>query len=215
MIWLAIAAIAFVGSHFLLSHPLRAPLVRSLGERPFQGLYSLVALITLAALIWVYRGLGREIPLWTPGDVIWLVASLLMWLASILFVGSFIRNPALPGAPGPSGAPRSVFTITRHPMNWSFAVWAIVHAAVVATPKAFILDGAILILAVVGSALQDRKKAGQMGEAWNEWTAHTAFVPFARGPGYPGAIALVGGTIFFFGATWLHPLPAGFWRWIG
>jgi hypothetical protein len=54
-----------------------------------------------------------------------------------------------------------------------------------------------------------------MGDLWNEWTAHTAFFPFALGAGSPGAVALVGGTIFFFAATWLHPMPAGFWRWIG
>lgn len=215
MIWLAVAAVAFVGTHFLLSHPLREPMVRSLGEWPFRGAYSLVALITFAAMVWVYRGLGRQMPLWTPGDVGWLVASLLMWLASILFVGSFIRNPALPGSAAPSGASHGIFRITRHPMNWSFAIWAIVHAAVVATPKAFILDGAILFLALVGSALQDRKKAAQMGDLWNEWTAHTAFFPFALGAGSPGAVALVGGTIFLFAATWLHPMPAGFWRWIG
>jgi uncharacterized membrane protein len=215
MIWLAVAAIAFVGSHFLLSHPLRQPLVRAVGDGPFRGIYALVALVTFGAMIWIYHRLGRQVPLWTPGDAVWLIASLLMWLASILFIGSFMRNPAFPGAPGPSGAPRAIFTITRHPMNWSFAIWAIVHAAVVTTPKAFVLDGAILFLAVVGSMLQDRKKAGQMGPAWNEWTAHTAFIPFARGARYPGGIALIGGTIFFFAVTWLHPIPAGFWRWIG
>jgi hypothetical protein len=36
-----------------------------------------------------------------------------------------------------------------------------------------------------------------------------------RGPANPGAIALIGGTILFFAATYLHPIPAGFWRWIG
>ena len=30
-----------------------------------------------------------------------------------------------------------------------------------------------------------------------------------------GLVALVGGTLLFFLATWLHPVPAGFWRWIG
>jgi hypothetical protein len=36
-----------------------------------------------------------------------------------------------------------------------------------------------------------------------------------RGLAYPGTVALVGGTVLFFLATWLHPVPAGFWRWIG
>ena len=42
-----VAAITFVGTHFLMSHPLRAPLVRAVGEKGFLGLYSLVAFATL------------------------------------------------------------------------------------------------------------------------------------------------------------------------
>ena len=131
---LLLSAIAFVGTHFLLSHPLREPLVGVVGEGPFSGIYSLVALVTFGLMVWFYSRIGREPPLWVPGDAIWLVASLLMWLASILLIGSFIRNPAFPGAPGPKGGPTGVFVITRHPMMWSFALWAVVHMAVVAMP---------------------------------------------------------------------------------
>jgi uncharacterized membrane protein len=220
MACLALASAAFVGSHFLLSHPLREPLVRRLGAGPFQGLYSLVALLTFIAMIWAYGALGSQMPLWTAGDALWLAASLLMWLGSILFVGSFIRNPALPGARLERGArPSGVFGITRHPMMWGFASWAIVHMLVVATPKALLFDGAILLLALGGSVGQDRKKAKLMGERFHEWSAQTAFVPFTRGVANPGAVALIGGTLLFFAATWAHgaigAMPAGFWRWIG
>ncbi len=211
---LILSAIAFVGTHFLLSHPLRGPLVRAVGEGPFRGIYSLVALITFGLTIYFYRAIGREAPLWVVGDAVWLLSGLLVWLASILLVGSFIRNPALPGAPGPKEGPEGVFAITRHPMMWSFALWAVVHAAVVAVPKALVLDAAILLLALGGAALQDVKKQKLMGGAWLKWTGRTAFVPFTRGIANPGAIALVGGTLLFFVATWLHPVPAGFWRWI-
>lgn len=211
---LALAAAAFVGSHLLLSHPLRAPLVRALGEGPFQGIYSLVALVTFGLMLWAYHAIGREPPLWIAGDALWLATSLLMWAGSILFVGSFVRNPAFPGARGPIGAPTEVFAITRHPMMWGFALWAIVHMIVVATPKSLVLGGAILVLALGGSVLQDRKKAARLGERWHEWTARTAFVPLTRGLANPGMIALLGGTLLFFIATWLHPMGAGFWRWI-
>ena len=148
---LALAAAAFVGSHFLLSYPLRQPLVRKLGAGPFQGLYSLVALLTFGIMIWVYSRIGDQTPLWIAGDALWLAASLLMWVGSILFVGSFVRNPALPGARLERGArPQGVFAITRHPMMWGFAGWAIVHLLVIATPKALIFDGAILLLALGG-----------------------------------------------------------------
>jgi uncharacterized membrane protein len=213
---LTLSAIAFVGTHFLLSHPLRRPLVRAVGVGPFQAIYSLVALLTFGAMIYFYRVIGREPPLWVAGDALWIVASLLMWVGSILFVGSFVRNPALPGVRVPYGiAPVGVFRLTRHPMMWGFASWAIVHLIVVGTPKSLVFDGALLVLALGGAAAQDSKKKGLMGERWHEWTAQTAFIPFTRGVANPGITALVGGTLLFFAATWLHPVPAGFWRWIG
>lgn len=213
---LLFSAIAFVGTHFLLSHPLRQMLVDAIGEKPFQGLYSLVALITFGLMIYFYRVIGREPPsLWQSGQAIWIAGTIFMWLASILFVGSFLGNPALVGAPGPSGGPKGVLAITRHPMMWSFAIWAAVHLMILGMPKAMVFDGAIIILALAGAAAQDRKKAALMGEDWHDWAARTSFAPFARGRLYPGSVALIGGTLLFLVATWLHPVPAGIWRWIG
>ena len=209
------SAILFVGLHFLLSHPLRAPLMRAVGEGAFRGIYSLVALLTFGGMVYYYGKIGREpriIP--EPGDAVWAIASLLMWLASILLVGSFFKNPALVGSPGPKGGPVGALKITRHPMMWSFALWAAVHFVVVGTGKALIFDGAILLLALAGAAGQDSKKARQMGEDWHDWTAQTAFVPFTKGVGNPGGVALIGGTLLFFAATWVHPYHVGFWRWI-
>jgi uncharacterized membrane protein len=214
MACLVLASAAFVGTHFLLSHPLRRPLVERVGEGPFRGIYSLVAPVTFGAMIWTYHRIGRQPPLWSVGEGGWVVATILMWIGSILFAGSFVGNPALPGAPGPKGAPRGVLAITRHPMMWGFALWAIVHMIVVGTPKALVLDGTILFLALAGSAMQDRKKQALMGETWHEWSAQTGFWPFTRGLSNPGAFALIGGTVLFLGATWLHPIPAGVWRWL-
>ena len=214
MLTLALACLAFVGTHFLLSHPLRTGLVARLGERRFQTLYSLVALITLGAMIWAYGKMGRQPPLWTLGEAGWVAATVLMWFASILLVGSFVGNPALRGARRVS-APRGALAITRHPMMWSFAIWAVVHLGLVATPKAMLLDGVILLLALGGSVGQDHKKRKLMGSRWHDWAAQTAFVPFARGLKSPGTFAFIGGTLLFVVATWLHPIPVGIWRWIG
>ena len=212
---LFLSSIAFVGTHFLMSHPLRAPMVRAIGEAAFRGLYSFVSLIFFGAMIYFYRVIGREPPLWDAGEAGWIAGAILMWLGSILFVGSFIGNPALPGARGSRGAPQGVFSLTRHPMMWGFALWAIVHLMVIGMPKALVFDVAIIVLALAGAVLQDRKKANLMGETWHEWTAQTAFIPFTRGVAYPGSVAALGGTLLFLVATWLHPMPVGIWRWIG
>ena len=213
---LFLSCLAFVGLHFLLSHPLRAPLVRRLGEKGFQGLYSVLALITFGLMIYFYRVIGREVQVWNFGEWVWPIGAALMWLGSILFVGSFLGNPALPGARLERGrAPQGVFAITRHPMMWSFAIWAAVHFAVQGTGKALVFDLTIIFLAIVGSIGQDAKKAKLMGERFHEWVAQTAFIPFTKGVAWPGMTAFVGGTLLFLVATWLHPMPVGIWRWIG
>jgi uncharacterized membrane protein len=208
---LALASAAFLGTHFLLSHPLRAPLVSRMGEGPFRGLYSLLAIVTFGLMIWAYGRIGDQQLLWIAGDTSLLIATVLMWLGAILFVGSFFGNPALPGARRPNGPPSGALAITRHPMMWGFALWAIVHIIVVATPKALIFDGSILFLALVGAVMQDRKKRALMGQDWHDWSAQTAFLPFTRGFAYPGTFSLIGGTLLFLLATWLHPIPVGPW----
>src|SRR3546814_17359193 len=73
-----------------------------------------------------------------------------------------------------------LFAITRHPMMWGLALWALAHALVMPTPAPIILSATIAVLALVGSAGQDAKKARLMGDAWRPWAARTSFVPFAR-----------------------------------
>ena len=58
------AAAAFVGTHFLLSHPLRAPVVGIIGEGGFTIVYSIIALGTLSWAVAQWRRRGRA--LWVP-----------------------------------------------------------------------------------------------------------------------------------------------------
>ena len=222
------AAIAFLGTHFLLSHPLRAPIVGRIGERGFLGLYSLVAAITLGWLVIAYRAGGPEQPFWPVDDDPWIIATVLMLAASVLLMGSLLGNPALPnpGAPGdlPAEA-RGVFAITRHPMMWSFALWGVSHILIFPVPSNLILCSAIILLALVGAALQDRKKEALQPERWRAWEAKTSYWPYAAvatGRAKLGGYRphdLAGGVILWLAATWAHtPLagvPAGIWHWFG
>ncbi|MCU0729881.1 MAG: NnrU family protein [Sphingopyxis sp.] len=226
---LIIACLSFVGSHLLLSHPLRAPLVRIVGEKVFALLYSVIA---LATLFWVWRAFVAApagAPAWMVGAFGWGVASAAMWLATVLLVGSFANNPALPAPYARAAAmrnPAGVFAITRHPMMWSFAIWAVVHIAIWPTPENAVLATAILALALIGAAGQDRKKAVAMGDAWRGWCRRTAFFPFAGQIGgrvplgaiWPGWAIIVVATGIWLVLTWAHiPLgsrmPAGIWYW--
>jgi len=219
---LGLAALIFVATHFAMSHPLRPGLVARFGERRFQIAYTVVALATFGWMLWAAGRVHGELPLWIAGDAAWLAASLLMWVGSVLFIGSLRRNPAFPTTGRPPtqiGDARGVFSITRHPMNWGFASWALTHIIVDPTPSVLLLSTAILILALGGSVGQDIKKRRLLGDVWRDWETRTALVPFARGLAWPGVFASVGGTILFFAATWAHGalggMPAGFWRWFG
>lgn len=221
------AAVAFVGSHFVLSHPLRRPLARALGEVGFLGVYTLVAILTFGWLIWAYLKAPLMAPLWPVGDALWALVTVVMLIASILLMGSLIRNPALPtgGRPGPfPDAALGVFAVTRHPMMWSFALWGLCHVAVFPVAKSIILAAAIVILALVGAALQDRKKEQLQPDLWPAWESKTSYLPFAaiaagraRLGGF-GLHALLGGLVVWLVATWAHrPLTgwaAGIWRWL-
>lgn len=222
--------VLFVGTHLLLSHPLRAGLASRLGERGFQIVYSIVAIATFILVVQAWRGMPPEPPLWAVGDGLWIFASLIVLFASILFMGSLVGNPAL-AAPGAekaaTAAPRGVFAITRHPMMWGFALWALAHIMVMPTPGQIVLSATIAFLALAGSAGQDVKKARLMGDAWRGWAARTSFVPFARQVGgaaswadaIPRPHALLGGIVVWLAATWAHGalgyMVAGIWRWIG
>ena len=223
-----IAASAFVGTHFLLSHPLRAPLVSRLGEKGFLGLYSLVAAITLIWMIVAYRAAPVTPMLWPVGDLPWALATVIMLIASILLLGSLVGNPAMPNPDGAMAVPaeaKGVFAITRHPMLWAFALWGLAHIMVYPVAANIIVSVAIILLSLVGAALQDRKKEALTSEAWRQWESRTSYWPFAAilagraRFGRFGMHALAGGLVVWLAATWAHiPLagwPAGIWRWLG
>ena len=66
--------VLFVGTHLLLSHPLRAGLASRLGERGFQIVYSIVAIATFILVVQAWRGMPPEPPLWAVGDGLWIFA---------------------------------------------------------------------------------------------------------------------------------------------
>lgn len=203
-----IATAAFVGTHFLMSHPLRAAMVARLGENGFRGVYSLVSLAAFGWMVWALRRIGSESFLWTAPHWAWLLAAAIMLVASILLVGSFFGNPALPGMPVADVRPRGVLAITRHPMMWSFALWAVAHALVWPQPSVLVLTIGIAVLALGGAAGQDAKKARLQPDFWPRWKAQTAFVPFT-GPSrdwWPGWAVMLGGIALWLFATWLHPI---------
>lgn len=221
LVSLLAASVAFVGTHFALSHPLRAPLVSALREGGFMLVYNAVA---IACMVWMYLAFKDALPadLGGSGEVGWAVATILTLPALALFLGAMTpRNPAMP-TPGAEAAaragPAGAFLVTRHPMMWGFALWALSHIVLWWSTRTLIVAGAILVLALVGAKLQDAKKRRQMGDAWLAWEAETSFVPRLSKLGALGWKGWLAALLAWAVIMWVHlPLggiPAGVFRWV-
>lgn len=217
---LILATIAFVGSHFWMSHSLRASMVARFGPGGFSAIYSVISLALFFWMIVEFRRSAKDETYWVVGDILWVVASALTLLAAVLFVGSLVRNPSLPGASENLAAqkPLGVFRVTRHPMMWGFALWGIAHVTIAPRMDNFIFCGGIIFLALVGSKAQERKKARLIGVGWSTWLRQTSFFPRFASLGKIGPIPWIAGTALWAVATWAHnffgAFGAGIFRWI-
>lgn len=221
LITLAAANAAFVGSHFVMSHPLRGPMVRALGEKGFSLAYTATS---FAALGWVYFAFIAAPPadLGGSGEIGWIAATIITWPAMVLLAGSFMGNPALPTPMAEAQAraePRGVFRVTRHPMMWAIGLWAGSHLLLFWSTRTMITAAAMGLLALVGAKFQDAKKQALMGPSWAEWEGKTSYWPRWSRFFSVGALPLLAGTALWLAGMWLHlwraGIPAGVFRWLG
>lgn len=179
-----IAAVVFVGSHFLLSFgPVRSRLVAAIGERFFMLAYSAVA---IAAIVWLVAAYNRAPfqELWPDTHAARIVMLVLGFIATLMLIaGATSPNPTATGAP-PSimekeGATHGIFAITRHPILWGIALWALGHLLVNGDAASVALFGAMLVLCLGGIAHIDAKRRATGGEAWRRLEDATSAIPFA------------------------------------
>jgi len=180
----ALAGAAFAGSHLgLSSAPARGWLVARLGEKGFQILYGLVALLALGALIVAYGRASHPLYLWPPGPGVRHLPLLAMPLALILIAGgALIPNPSATGMTGALDRPepaRGVLRVTRHPVMWGVGLWAAVHILANGDLASLLFFGSFLLTALGGAWHLDRRMAATEGERWRRFAEVTSFVPFA------------------------------------
>src|SRR5436853_904784 len=180
---LAIAAIAFCGSHIVLSSTwLRGALRDQLGERGFLAVYSLVAVVALAWLLVAYSH-APTIPMWPRERWTALIPVVVMPLATILLIAGYTTpNPTTVGmersASADDPAP-GILRVTRHPVMWAIGLWAISHLIANGDAASLLFFGALGALALGGTVLIDRKKQLALGSNWPRLAELTSNVPFA------------------------------------
>jgi uncharacterized membrane protein len=180
---LAIAGVAFCGSHTLLSSTrLRGSLRDQLGEQGFLLVYSLTALVTFAWFVVAYSR-APTIRLWPTQAWMVLIPVLVMPLATILLVAGYTTpNPTAVGmerrARADDPAP-GILRVTRHPVMWAVGLWALSHLIANGDLSSVWFFGSIGTLALGGTVLIDRKKRLALGSHWQRLARVTSNLPFA------------------------------------
>lgn len=175
---LALACAAFLVTHFVPSTPLRAPLIRVLGQWPYTGVYSLVAFAVIGWMGWAYARAPIE-PLWQ--GVRWLPAVVMPISLVLLAGGLFANNPTIVGMYRllkDAEPARGMIRVTRHPVMWSFLIWALAHILARGDLKSLLFFGTFAVVAGVGTLLMDMRKAKSLGDNWARFAAVTSNLPF-------------------------------------
>lgn len=152
MLWLILGLILFLGPHSvrIVAEGWRSQTIARIGAQPWKGIYSLISVAGFALLVWGY-GQARLDPvfLWAPPLPMRHIAGLLMLVAMIMLVATYVPNNAIKAK-------------LRHPMILSVKVWAFAHLLSNGNLADVVLFGAFLLWAVLDfrSARQRDRAAG-------------------------------------------------------
>lgn len=179
MILLALAALLWVGVHFGIAGTVaRARIVARTGETGFRIGYSLLSVAAIVLLVQAWNA-APHVELWVAPDWLrWLVV-FGMLPAFLLFVASVATpNPTALGGRLGTEEPTGIQRVTRHPMLWSFALWALLHLLAKGTLGGVFFFGAFLVTALVGMPSIDRKIAARDPDLAARLLPVTSIIPF-------------------------------------
>jgi uncharacterized membrane protein len=178
--------VIFLGAHvFVTARGHRAALVKTIGEGPYKGLFSLVSLIGIVltgyGFAW-YRDAGA-IPVWYPPGWTRHIVEALMWPASIMVAAAYI--------------PGNIKRVLKHPMLVGVKTWAAAHLCANGDLGGIILFGSVLLWAGYDrSSLKYRADGGAP--------------PVPAGGMKNDIIAIIVGTVLYLALGLVfHPLVIG------
>ena len=204
----------FAASHMLLSsRAIRASLVARLGDRTFLVVYSTVALVLFAPLVYYYLTHLHSGPLLWSVPATGAVEFVLVLANVVGFVlavaGVMTPSPASVGGT-PVDEPRGAHRITRHAVFMGMGIWALAHLVANGFASDVAFFGGIVLFVLVGSWHQDRRKLAGGDPRFERFHAATAFIPFTRRGALRGLmelppLAVIIGIAVALVARYLHP----------
>jgi uncharacterized membrane protein len=220
---LAVAATWFFLLHLLPSTPVRPRAVALVGEGVYGAIFSI---LSLAAVYWMTRQFNAA----PYGDKLWMApawwlyvkAALILFAFILMFGGLLSPNPSAPGGEKFSDAGSAaggIFAITRHPVMWGFAIWALAHIVSQGAWRGVAFFGSFAATALIGSWLQQKRKRVSV-PGWAAFEAKTSYWPFLAilsGRARPSlgaigwwriAVAVVAWAVMLHFHTWLFQVQS-------
>lgn len=147
MTLLILGLILFLGTHSIrmLAPGWRERMIGSLGEIPWKGLYSLVALVGFILIVIGYGQIRfTQTWLWVPPTWTHHITALLMIPAFILLVAAYVPGTVMKAKLG-------------HPMVLAVKTWAFAHLISNGTVADLVLFGGFLVWAIANFAISRRR----------------------------------------------------------
>jgi uncharacterized membrane protein len=178
--------VIFLGAHvFVTMRERRAACVAKLGEWPYRGLFSLVAIIGIVLTGYgfaLYRDAG-PIVVWNPPFWTRHIVEALMWPASVMVAAAYI--------------PGNIKRVLKHPLLAGVKTWAFAHLCANGDLGGIILFGSVLAWAVYDRITLKRR-------------SDPGAPPIPVGGGKNDIIAIVIGTILYLALGFVfHPVVIG------
>jgi uncharacterized membrane protein len=176
----------FVGGHaFTTMRGQRAAMIMRMGEGPYKGAYSIVA---LAGIILIGYGFARYratgwIDVWYPPAWTRHVNNALMWPAIVCVTAAYI--------------PGNIKSVLKHPMLVGVKLWAVAHLIANGDLGSIILFGSILAWAVFDRITLTRR-------------SDPGAPVFPHGGRGNDVVAVIVGTLIYLAlGYWFHPYVIG------
>ncbi len=215
---IAVLWILFAVSHMVLSsQAVRPRLIARLGQLRFTIVYSVVAVVIFAPLVFfAFTNLHTGPLLWAPPQLIAtrLVFELINILGFIIIIAGMM-TPSPVAVLGPArDKPTGVLRITRHPMFMGIGIWGFAHLVSNGYASDVVFFGGFVVFAVVGCWHQDRRKLAEGSASFQRFYELTALIPFTKRGALRGIRelspwAVIGGVVVALVIRYLHPSIAG------
>jgi uncharacterized membrane protein len=174
----------FGGTHIIGSTiGVRTYIIGKTGNLGFKALYSMVALATFIPLCLAYfshKHAGHMF--FSPNYTLQFIAHLLMLAAFIVLVQGLVTSSPittqaeLTGSFSPSA--RGIQRLTRHPQNFSFALFGLAHLLVNSYVGDWIFFGGFIVYAVASAVHQDKRTLVTGPGQVRQFQADTSAMPF-------------------------------------